>query len=77
MMQKMDVLKNILQAITTNLKMLGMLSLLGKIYFYYRHFVYLHIFHIFDSLLCQFYVPLEYTQRPLLIINQLHYWALH
>ncbi len=30
MMQKMDVLKNILMAITTNLKMLGMLSLLGN-----------------------------------------------
>lgn len=30
MMQKMDVLKNILMAITSNMKMLGMLSLLGN-----------------------------------------------
>lgn len=31
MLQKMDVLKNILMAITTNLKLLGMLSLLGNL----------------------------------------------
>jgi hypothetical protein len=42
MMQKMDVLKNILMAITTNLKMLGMLSLLGNFIFtqVYRLFPY-------------------------------------
>lgn len=38
LMKKMDVLKNIMMAITTNLKMLGMLSLLGN------HFILILIF---------------------------------
>lgn len=34
MLKQMDVLKNILSAITTNIKLLGMLSLLGIFYKY-------------------------------------------
>lgn len=47
MMQKMDVLKNILMAITTNLKMLGMLSLLGN-YFLIQGISFISIFSIFS-----------------------------
>lgn len=46
MMQKMDVLKNILMAITTNLKMLGMLSLLGNLFFLFQEF---HSYQSFPS----------------------------
>lgn len=46
MMQKMDVLKNILMAITTNLKMLGMLSLLGNLFFLFKEF---HSYRSFPS----------------------------
>jgi len=53
MMKQMEVLKNILAAITTNMRMLGMLSLLGNSLFIFRNCVYSHIFYIWYSFLCQ------------------------
>lgn len=77
LMQKMDVLKNILMAITTNLKMLGMLSLLGKPFLYFRHIIHLDLFYFLHPLLCKLFVPSVHSKTTLLVFNKLYHRTLH
>lgn len=77
MMQKMDVLKNILMAITTNLKMLGMLSLLGNSFIYFRYIIHFHFLDLFYSLLRKFSLSSINSKGALLISHKLYYWTLH
>ncbi len=77
MMQKMDVLKNILIAITTNMKMLGMLSLLGNYWIWFRNGLYIDILDLFNPLLRIVPIPAKNPQRALWVLVQLYYWAVY
>ena len=63
MMQKMDVLKNILMAITTNLKMLGMLSLLGNLFYLFQEFHSYRFSPSFQSIIMQVHFILNRFQN--------------